>query len=189
MTLWQVTGDVMSLLCFRICAMKSGSRCTTRRWFIWRTPGAMDGGILLSWEGQWREAAHRTWERFTPIRRGPHMFGVAMIVNHENFEVFNPLFAIFKKYMFIICTFFFGGKINPSWLTFGEVPMIFDRLNPWRIPWVEETGEEPLKIPKNQGKYANIGVILRWIFNRRLVLFCRPLSAFISFLAKITEGM
>lgn len=71
MTLWQVTGDVMSLLCFRICAMKSGSRCTTRRWFIWRTPGAMDGGILLSWEGQWREAAHQTWEKFTPIRRGP----------------------------------------------------------------------------------------------------------------------
>ena len=154
----------MSLLRFRICAMKSGSRCTTRRWFIWRTPGAMDGGILLSWEGQWRKSAHRTWEKFTPIRRGPHMFGVAMIVNHENFVVFSPLFTIFKNYMFIIRTFFLGGKIDPSWLTFGEVPMIFDRLNPWRIPgWVEETGEEPLKIPKNRGKYANIGVILRLI--------------------------
>ncbi len=72
----------MSLLCFRICAMKSGSRCITRRWFIWRTPGAMDGGILLSWEGKWREAAHRTRETFALIHRGPHMFGVAIIVNH-----------------------------------------------------------------------------------------------------------
>ena len=185
-TLWHVTGDVMSLLCFRICAMKSGSRCTTRRWFIWRTPGAMDGGIRLSWEGQWREAAHRTWEKFTPIHRGPHMFGVAMIVNHENFEVFNPLFTISKSTCLLYALLFWGEKwsfmTHPWWgpNDFWQVESMKDRRRDW---W--RTPENP----KESGQICQHWCDSPMNFQQKNSAFCQPLSTFISFLAKITEGM
>lgn len=65
----------------------------------------------------------------------PHMFGVAMIVNHENFVVFSPLFAIFKKYMFIICIFFWGE--NWSFMThLWWGPNDFWQVESMKDPWL-----------------------------------------------------